>query len=149
MLSEKKFLNETKKHIYISRNHCITSSSSRHRTFSSNFYSFIVISYWECILNLSSFPFQEKFENTKRENQKLSKSQTIQCPKDLIRFLVFNATFSNISAISWRTVLVVEEAGLPGENRRPWASNCNLQSRARTHAILVMGLYELLSNPTT
>jgi hypothetical protein len=28
---------------------------------------------------------------------------------------VFNATFSNISAISWRPVLVVEEAGIPGE----------------------------------
>jgi hypothetical protein len=25
---------------------------------------------------------------------------------------------------------------------------CNLQSRARTHAVLVMGLYELLGNPT-
>jgi hypothetical protein len=37
--------------------------------------------------------------------------------------LVFNATFSNISAISWRPVLVVEEAGVPGENHRPWASN--------------------------
>ena len=31
---------------------------------------------------------------------------------DLICFLVFNATFSNISAISWRPVLVVEEAGV-------------------------------------
>jgi hypothetical protein len=38
-------------------------------------------------------------------------------------FLVFSATFSNISAISWRPVLVVEEAGVPGENHRPWASN--------------------------
>jgi hypothetical protein len=37
--------------------------------------------------------------------------------------LVFNDTFSNISAISWRPVLVVEEAGVPGENHRPWASN--------------------------
>jgi hypothetical protein len=36
---------------------------------------------------------------------------------------VLNATFSNISAISWRPVLVVEEAGLPGENHRPWESN--------------------------
>ena len=35
-------------------------------------------------------------------------------------FIVFNITFSNISAISWRPVLVVEEAG---ENHRPWASN--------------------------
>jgi hypothetical protein len=38
-------------------------------------------------------------------------------------FLVFNANFSNISAISWRPVLVVEEAGVHGENHRPWASN--------------------------
>jgi hypothetical protein len=34
-----------------------------------------------------------------------------------------NATFNNISAISWRPVSVVEEAGVPGENYRPWASN--------------------------
>jgi hypothetical protein len=40
---------------------------------------------------------------------------------DLI--LVCSATFSNISAISWRPVLVVEEVGVPGENHRPWASN--------------------------
>ena len=26
---------------------------------------------------------------------------------------------------------------------------CNLQSRARTHAVLMIGLYELLGNPTT
>ena len=30
--------------------------------------------------------------------------------------IVFIATFSNISAISWRPVLMVEEAGVPGEN---------------------------------
>ena len=34
---------------------------------------------------------------------------------DLI--LVFNATFSNISAISWRPVLVLEEARVPGKIR--------------------------------
>jgi len=44
-------------------------------------------------------------------------------PEDLIWFLVFSATFSNISAISWRPVIVVEEAGVPGENHRSWASN--------------------------
>jgi hypothetical protein len=38
-------------------------------------------------------------------------------------FWCFSATFSNISAISWRPVLVVEEAGVPGENLRQWASN--------------------------
>jgi hypothetical protein len=41
----------------------------------------------------------------------------------MIFFEVFNATFSNISAISWQQVLVMEEAGVPGENHRPWASN--------------------------
>ena len=67
-----------------------------------------------------------------------------------------------ISVISWRPVLVVEEAGALGENHRPWASNWStlplalrvkctffLQSRARTHVVLVIGLYELLGNPTT
>jgi hypothetical protein len=38
---------------------------------------------------------------------------------DFILFLVLNATFSNISAISWRPVLVVEEAGVSEENHRP------------------------------
>jgi hypothetical protein len=34
----------------------------------------------------------------------------------LLFFFVFNATFNNISAISWRPVLEVEEAGVPREN---------------------------------
>ena len=40
-----------------------------------------------------------------------------------IWFLVFSTTFRYISAISWLQVLVVEEATVPGENHRPWASN--------------------------
>jgi len=39
-----------------------------------------------------------------------------------LEFMVFNATFNNISAISWRLVLSVEETGVPGENHRPVAS---------------------------
>jgi hypothetical protein len=35
---------------------------------------------------------------------------------------VFNATFNNISVISWQSVLLVEEAGVPGENHQPVAS---------------------------
>ena len=72
-----------------------------------------------------------------------------------------------LSAISWQSVLVMEEAGVPGENtdhgqatgklyhlrlRVECTLFCNLQSRARTHAVLVIGLYELLGtlcNPTT
>ena len=29
--------------------------------------------------------------------------------------MVFNATFNNISAISWRSVLLVDETRVPGE----------------------------------
>jgi hypothetical protein len=50
-------------------------------------------------------------------------SQTISLLAIVIWILVFNATFSNISAMSWRPVLVVEGAGVPEENHRPWASN--------------------------
>jgi hypothetical protein len=35
--------------------------------------------------------------------------------------MMLNATFNNISAISWRLVLLVEETGVPGENHKPVA----------------------------
>jgi hypothetical protein len=35
------------------------------------------------------------------------------------RFMVFNATFKNIPVISWRSVLLVEDFAVPGENHRP------------------------------
>jgi hypothetical protein len=38
-------------------------------------------------------------------------------------FMVVNATFNNISAISWRSVSLVEETAVPGENHRPVASH--------------------------
>jgi len=37
--------------------------------------------------------------------------------------MVFNATFKNISVISWRLVLLVEETGGLRENHRPVASH--------------------------
>jgi hypothetical protein len=37
--------------------------------------------------------------------------------------MVISATFNNISAISWRSVLLVEEIGVPGENHRPAATS--------------------------
>jgi len=37
--------------------------------------------------------------------------------------MVFNATFNNISVISWRSVLLVEENGVPGGDHRPAASH--------------------------
>jgi hypothetical protein len=41
---------------------------------------------------------------------------------------VFNATFNNISVISWGSVVLVEGTGVPGENHRPAASYCQTLS---------------------
>jgi hypothetical protein len=40
-----------------------------------------------------------------------------------VRVMVLNATFHNISVISWRQVLLVDENGVPGEKHRPAASH--------------------------
>ena len=40
-----------------------------------------------------------------------------------VRVMVFKATFNNISVISWRLVLLVEETGVPGKKHRPVASH--------------------------
>jgi len=48
-------------------------------------------------------------------------------------FLVFNATFNNISAISWRSVLLVEETRVPGEHHQPVAS----------HSDSLIGVYKI------
>jgi hypothetical protein len=70
-------------------------------------------------------------------------------------FIVFSATFSNISAIAWPPVLVVEEAEYPEKStdhgqatgklyhlrlRVECTFLCNLQSWARTYAVLVISL---------
>jgi hypothetical protein len=33
-----------------------------------------------------------------------------------VRVMVFDATFNNISVVSWRSVLLVEETRVPGKN---------------------------------
>ena len=75
----------------------------------------------------------------------------------------FVATFNNISAISWRPVLAPEETRVPVITTDHGKATgklyhlrlrvecnlaCNLQTRARTHAVLVIDLNELL-DPTT
>jgi hypothetical protein len=51
--------------------------------------------------------------------------------------IVFNATFNNISSISWRLVLLVEETGGPGENHRPVTSHWQTLSHKVVHLALV------------
>jgi hypothetical protein len=50
----------------------------------------------------------------------LSLSECLLCR---VRIMVLNATFNNISVISWQSVLVVEETGIPGENHWPVVSH--------------------------
>ena len=71
------------------------------------------------------------------------------CLRDLIfDFWCFNATFSNISAISWRPVLVLEEAGVPGENHRPWEATGKLYHlRLRVECTLFV-IYKAGSEPS-
>ena len=45
-----------------------------------------------------------------------------------VSVMVFNATFNNISVNMWRSVLFVEETGVPGENDRPVANHSQTQS---------------------
>ena len=41
----------------------------------------------------------------------------------MVRVMVFNATFNTFSAISWASVLLVEETGVPEENNPAVASH--------------------------
>jgi hypothetical protein len=38
--------------------------------------------------------------------------------------MMFNATFNNVSVISWWSVLLMEETRVPGKTYRPVASHC-------------------------
>ena len=47
---------------------------------------------------------------------------TIFLIKDsMVWFMVFSASFNNISVISWRSVFLIEETGVSGENHQPVA----------------------------
>jgi hypothetical protein len=56
----------------------------------------------------------------------------------MVWFIVFNTTFKQFSVISWRSVILVEETGVPWENHRPVASHWktllhNVVSRTPRH----------------
>ena len=44
-------------------------------------------------------------------------------PNQVGWFMVFDATFNTISVISWLSVLLMEETGVPGENHQPVANH--------------------------
>ena len=56
--------------------------------------------------------------------------------------IVLNATFINISVISWRSVILVEETEIPEQNHRPVASRLIPLS----HNVSITPRYERNSN---
>ena len=60
-----------------------------------------------------------------------------------VRVMLFYATFNNISVMSWWSVLLVEETGVPGEIHRHVASHWQTLSHNAVTSVL---LHELDSN---
>jgi hypothetical protein len=56
-----------------------------------------------------------------------------------LRFMVFNATFKNISVIWWLSVLLVEETRVPGENHRPVESHRQTLLHYTVSSIALLG----------
>ena len=54
--------------------------------------------------------------------------------------MVSRATFDNISAISWRSVLLVEETGVPGEKHPTWH-----KSQAKFYHIMLHRVHPALA----
>jgi hypothetical protein len=70
--------------------------------------------------------------------------------------MVFNATFNNTSVISWRSVLLMEETGVPGEttdlSQFTDKSSIALHDRIRTHNVSGdrhRSHVQVVLNPTT
>jgi hypothetical protein len=59
--------------------------------------------------------------NKERQLTKLSAASITE--KSLVWFMVFNATFNNISVISWWSVLLVDKTGVARENHQPVTSH--------------------------
>ena len=65
------------------------------------------------ILNKNKFFFAMNSDRLRQFEQKLCQYKNVTF---FFSFMVFNATFSNVSVILWRSVLLVEETGIPREN---------------------------------
>jgi hypothetical protein len=63
------------------------------------------------------FPFTREITHIKQYNFRIKVGNVFVC------LMVFNATFNNISVISWQSVLLVEKTGGPRENHLPVASH--------------------------
>ena len=61
---------------------------------------------------------QEFHQFQKKKNDHLTSNNWTQKGHDIWRLMLFNATFNNISVISWRSVLLVEENPALGQAQK-------------------------------
>jgi hypothetical protein len=86
-------------------------------------------SYWCSILTITLIKWLKYFYFLKWE---FIKALSVR-----VRVMVINVTSNNISVISWRSVLLEEETGVPGENHRSVASHWQTLSQNAVHLALV------------
>ena len=97
------------------------------------FINYIFVGFYIIIVMIYYALLQELIKNTRliKNEKSLIIKQLFVC------LMLFNATFNNISVISWRSVLLVEETGGPGENHQPVASHWQTLSHNVVHLALV------------
>jgi hypothetical protein len=88
--------------------------------------------WWYRVLNLN-----EERNVVFEDHISFLQSIGIKQTKKTICLMVFNATFNNISVISWWSVLLVEETGGPGENHWHVASHWQTLSHNVLHLALI------------
>ena len=93
---------------------------------------------WHCKLILNQEDNTQKYRIVK--NMKKLHSFFL-----LVCLMVFNATFNNISVMSWRSVLLVKETRGPGENHRPVTS----QWQTLSHDVVHLFCFVLFCKPKT
>ena len=74
------------------------------------------------VIEHSSMNFVLVFQKSTNQNTASNKYNVLigQFQSNIwFRLMELNATFNNISVISWLSFLLVEETGVPGENHRP------------------------------
>ena len=76
---------------------------------------------------------QNKLSLCEQVNQRAETRKAIVGSGLVLGLMVFNATFNNISAISWQSVLLLEETRVPGETHRPAAGHLQTLSHNVVH----------------
>ena len=83
----------------------------------------LYLAYRHTLTTKSSYNRQIDGNNVKNINLISSWSRDLKNHLFDVCLKMFNDTFNNISVISWRSILLVEETGGPGENHRPVTSH--------------------------